>query len=144
VEEHRHRGLFIVRSKYDSIAVRSWAAKDEINAAFESLALGSSEEEFPSQPEHVEIEQSSGTTERFLVVSPFRSYFLAGVLGGLDKAPCSTGSSLIFVGDDTPTSLYTLFVAASVVGPDGKLYTRFDTFAKHRCARLRRTEAARL
>eukprot|EP01122_Echinamoeba_exundans_P015165 TRINITY_DN7082_c0_g1_i1.p1 TRINITY_DN7082_c0_g1~~TRINITY_DN7082_c0_g1_i1.p1 ORF type:complete len:362 (-),score=47.10 TRINITY_DN7082_c0_g1_i1:158-1243(-) len=138
-EEFRHKGFYLLKSSTnDALACRCWAPEETLRNVFPLHPLEGGREDFQYRLPEFEWHPLSGSRDPtpllFVKISPFGSYLLAAIVGGLGMVPCAPGSDLLFVGDDSPNSLYTLFVLSNVQGPEGKVFTPFQTFSKHRDA----------
>ena len=103
VEEHRHKGVFIVRGKEDALATKNLTPGDAVYGE-----------------KRVSVEEGeAGNKVEYRVWNPFRSKLAAGILGGLDSIFMPPGSKVLYLGAASGT---TVSHVADVVGPEGLVY----------------------
>ena len=103
VEEHRHKGVFIVRGKEDALATKNLTPGVAVYGE-----------------KRVNVEEGdAGNKVEYRVWNPFRSKLAAGILGGLDSIFMPPGSKVLYLGAASGT---TVSHVADVVGPEGLVY----------------------
>ena len=103
VEEHRHKGVFIVRGKEDALATKNLTPGEAVYGE-----------------KRVSVEEGdAGNKVEYRVWNPFRSKLAAGILGGLDSIFMPPGSKVLYLGAASGT---TVSHVADVVGPEGLVY----------------------
>jgi rRNA 2'-O-methyltransferase fibrillarin len=115
IEPHRHPGVFVARGGKEDLLVTKNLTPGESVYGEKRISVDS-----PTTPGlDGNDDPMPNTKVEYRVWNPFRSKLAAGILGGLDTIFMKPGSTVLYLGAASGTSVSHV---ADIVGPTGRVY----------------------
>ncbi|KIV81592.1 rRNA 2'-O-methyltransferase fibrillarin [Exophiala sideris] len=114
IEPHRHAGVFVARGGKEDLLVTKNLTPGESVYGEKRISVDA-----PTNPALDGDAAPAATKTEYRVWNPFRSKLAAGILGGLDDIYIRPGSSVLYLGAASGTSVSHV---ADIVGPTGRVY----------------------
>lgn len=115
IEPHRHPGVFVARGGKEDLLVTKNLTPGESVYGEKRISVDS-----PTTPGLDDNSDPMPNTKvEYRVWNPFRSKLAAGILGGLDTIFMKPGSTVLYLGAASGTSVSHV---ADIVGPTGRVY----------------------
>jgi len=102
IEPHRHPGVFIAKGKEDALVTRNMDAGNSVYGE-----------------KRIAVETDADGKVEYRLWNPFRSKLAAAIVGGVEKIFITPGSSLLYLGAASGT---TVSHCSDLVGPEGIVY----------------------
>jgi rRNA 2'-O-methyltransferase fibrillarin len=115
-EPHRHAGVFVARGGKEDLLVTKNLTPGESVYGEKRVSVDNPS---PAVTGEAESDATPALKTEYRVWNPFRSKLAAGILGGLEDIYLRPGSSVLYLGAASGTSVSHV---ADIVGPTGRVY----------------------